>query len=77
MPSAPRTCDPQLNQLSEATDRAAENPARFNLTMEEVQSRRRWLDTTFRQVGAHSQWPLGRGNLQGPARRESLEMGIR
>lgn len=37
--------------LREAVDTAAENPARFNLTMEEIQGRRKWLDTQTRQVG--------------------------
>lgn len=36
--------------LREAVDTAAENPARFNLTMEEIQGRRKWLDTQTRQV---------------------------
>jgi len=42
----------QLDMLAEAVDTAAENPARFNLTIEEIGSRRKWLDTTRRQ-GRH------------------------
>ncbi len=40
----------QLEMLTEAVDTASENPAKFNLTIEEIQSRRKWLDTTRRQV---------------------------
>ena len=36
--------------LTEAVDVASENPARFNLTVEEIGSRRKWLETTRRQV---------------------------
>jgi hypothetical protein len=40
----------QLNELSSAVDVAAENPARFNLTADEVASRRKWIENTRRQV---------------------------
>lgn len=40
----------QLNELNSAVDVAAENPARFNLTIEECNSRRRWIENTRRQV---------------------------
>ncbi|GAX83412.1 hypothetical protein CEUSTIGMA_g10837.t1 [Chlamydomonas eustigma] len=40
----------QLDMLEEAVDTASQNPARFNLTMEEISSRRKWLDTTGRQI---------------------------
>uniref|UniRef100_A0A7S0WJC1 t-SNARE coiled-coil homology domain-containing protein n=1 Tax=Chlamydomonas leiostraca TaxID=1034604 RepID=A0A7S0WJC1_9CHLO len=40
----------QLNELNSAVDVAAENPARFNLTSEELNSRRKWIDNTRRQV---------------------------
>lgn len=40
----------QIEMLREAVDTAAENPARFNLTMEEINSRRKWLETTARTV---------------------------
>ena len=43
-------CIVQLDMLTEAVDTAAENPARFNLTIEEIGSRRKWLDSTRRQV---------------------------
>ncbi|PNH00708.1 Syntaxin-61 [Tetrabaena socialis] len=33
----------QLNELDTAVDRASENPQRFNLTPEELSSRRRWI----------------------------------
>mmetsp|Transcript_2681 Transcript_2681/g.4594 ORF Transcript_2681/g.4594 Transcript_2681/m.4594 type:complete len:225 (+) Transcript_2681:237-911(+) len=45
----------QLNELTSAVDVAAENPARFNLTVEELSSRRRWIETTQRQVGGHKE----------------------
>jgi syntaxin 6 len=40
----------QLNELDNAVDRASENPTRFNLTPEELGSRRRWIGNTRRQV---------------------------
>jgi hypothetical protein len=40
----------QLNELNSAVDVAAENPARFNLTSEELASRRRWIEGTQRQA---------------------------
>lgn len=40
----------QLSELTSAVDVAAENPARFNLTAEELSSRRRWIEQTQRQV---------------------------
>ncbi|GIL81703.1 hypothetical protein Vretimale_1343 [Volvox reticuliferus] len=40
----------QLNELDTAVDRASENPQRFNLTPEELSSRRRWISNTRRQV---------------------------
>ncbi len=49
-------CLVQLSELSSAVDVAAENPARFNLTAEELSSRRRWIEATQRQVG-----PVGVG----------------
>ena len=48
-PFLPRPCA-QLDMLTEAVDVASENPARFNLTVEEIGSRRKWLETTRRQV---------------------------
>lgn len=36
-------------------NRAAENPQRFNLTTEEIASRRKWIATTRRQVEAMSE----------------------
>jgi len=43
----------QLNELGSAVSLAAADPARFNLTSEELGSRRRWIDSIRRQV--HSQ----------------------
>eukprot|EP00195_Chlamydomonas_chlamydogama_P015617 CAMPEP_0202908252 /NCGR_PEP_ID=MMETSP1392-20130828/45419_1 /ASSEMBLY_ACC=CAM_ASM_000868 /TAXON_ID=225041 /ORGANISM="Chlamydomonas chlamydogama, Strain SAG 11-48b" /LENGTH=213 /DNA_ID=CAMNT_0049597501 /DNA_START=182 /DNA_END=820 /DNA_ORIENTATION=- len=40
----------QLDMTQEAIDIAAHDPVRFNLTVDEVASRRKWLDTTRRQV---------------------------
>ncbi|PNW82698.1 hypothetical protein CHLRE_06g290100v5 [Chlamydomonas reinhardtii] len=40
----------QLNELDTAVDRASENPQRFNLTPEELSSRRRWITNTRRQL---------------------------
>ncbi|GFR49902.1 hypothetical protein Agub_g12008 [Astrephomene gubernaculifera] len=40
----------QLNELDTAVDRASENPQRFNLTPEELSSRRRWISNTRRQL---------------------------
>eukprot|EP00201_Polytomella_parva_P006085 CAMPEP_0175077422 /NCGR_PEP_ID=MMETSP0052_2-20121109/23386_1 /TAXON_ID=51329 ORGANISM="Polytomella parva, Strain SAG 63-3" /NCGR_SAMPLE_ID=MMETSP0052_2 /ASSEMBLY_ACC=CAM_ASM_000194 /LENGTH=202 /DNA_ID=CAMNT_0016346895 /DNA_START=113 /DNA_END=721 /DNA_ORIENTATION=+ len=40
----------QLRQLDIAVDKASENPERFNLTPEELASRRVWISTTRRQV---------------------------
>lgn len=40
----------ELNELDTAVERASGNPQRFNLTPEELSSRRRWLDDTRRQV---------------------------
>eukprot|EP00195_Chlamydomonas_chlamydogama_P007372 CAMPEP_0202903680 /NCGR_PEP_ID=MMETSP1392-20130828/25747_1 /ASSEMBLY_ACC=CAM_ASM_000868 /TAXON_ID=225041 /ORGANISM="Chlamydomonas chlamydogama, Strain SAG 11-48b" /LENGTH=204 /DNA_ID=CAMNT_0049590977 /DNA_START=73 /DNA_END=687 /DNA_ORIENTATION=- len=40
----------QLSELTGAVERAAENPAKFNLTNEELSGRRRWIDNTRRQV---------------------------
>lgn len=40
----------QLTELDTAVDRASENPQRFNLTPEEISSRRRWVANTRRQV---------------------------
>lgn len=42
--------DGLLDMLTEAVDTAAQNPAQFNLTMEEIGSRRKWLTTQRRQV---------------------------
>ncbi|KXZ49371.1 SYP6 protein [Gonium pectorale] len=39
-----------LNELDTAVDRASENPQRFNLTPEELSSRRRWIGNTRRQL---------------------------
>ena len=50
----------QLDMLTEAVDVASENPARFNLTVEEIGSRRKWLETTRRQV-----WGGRRGRCEG------------
>jgi len=41
----------QLKELDNAVNRAAENPQRFNLTVEEIGSRRKWITGTQRQVG--------------------------
>lgn len=40
----------QLDALVGAVDRAAENPANFNLTNEELSTRRRWIDSSRKQV---------------------------
>lgn len=40
----------QLNELDNAVDRASENPQRFNLTPEELASRRKWINNTRKQV---------------------------
>ena len=40
----------QLDMLSEAVETASENPARFNLTMEEIGSRRKWIQTQKQKV---------------------------
>lgn len=40
----------QLDELMNAVERAAENPSKFNLTNEELSTRRRWVDSTRQQV---------------------------
>lgn len=40
----------ELNQLDAAVEQASENPQRFNLTPEELSSRRKWLNNTRRQL---------------------------
>lgn len=40
----------QLNELENAVNRAAEQPQRFNLTPEEITSRKKWVTTTRKQV---------------------------
>ncbi|MEW5304978.1 MAG: hypothetical protein WDW36_007550 [Sanguina aurantia] len=40
----------QVRELEGAVERASENPSRFNLTIEELGSRRRWTTATNKQV---------------------------
>lgn len=40
----------QVNELDSAVNRAAEQPQRFGLTLEEISSRRKWITSTRRQV---------------------------
>lgn len=40
----------QLNELESAVSVAAADPERFNLTSEELESRRRWIESIRRQV---------------------------
>ena len=40
----------QLEMLSEAVETSSENPARFNLTFEEIGSRRKWISTQKQKV---------------------------
>lgn len=40
----------QLEMLSEAVETSSENPARFNLTMDEIGSRRKWISTQKQKV---------------------------
>ncbi|GBF87781.1 hypothetical protein Rsub_00492 [Raphidocelis subcapitata] len=40
----------QLKELEAALDRAAEQPARFNLSQDEIASRRKWIAATRRQA---------------------------
>lgn len=40
----------QVKELEAAVDRAAEQPQRFNLTPDEIASRRKWIGTTKRQI---------------------------
>lgn len=40
----------QLKELEAALDRAAQQPQRFNLTVEEIASRRKWISSTRRQI---------------------------
>lgn len=39
-----------MKELEAAVDRAAEQPARFNLTPDEIASRRKWVASTRRQI---------------------------
>jgi len=41
---------PQVKELEAAVDRAAEQPQRFNLSTEEVASRRKWVTGTRRAI---------------------------
>lgn len=40
----------QLNELDGAIRKAAENPGRFNITSEELNSRKKWLQAALRQI---------------------------
>jgi SYP6 family syntaxin len=42
----------QLKELDSAVERASEEPARYNLTNEELSTRRRWIEMTRRQIEA-------------------------
>jgi syntaxin 6 len=40
----------QLKEIVGAVEKAAIDPAKFNLTNEELSTRRRWIDNTRQQV---------------------------
>lgn len=40
----------QLNELENAVNRAQENPQRFNLSVDELNGRRKWITNTRRQI---------------------------
>jgi hypothetical protein len=46
----------QLNELDGSCDKAAADFARFKLTSDEINSRRKWIASTKRQVGARPAW---------------------
>jgi hypothetical protein len=41
---------PKVDMLREAIDTAAENPAHFNLSIEDIKGRRTWLETQRSKV---------------------------